>query len=163
VRRRLALIALLGIGVTTLLALDRWSERHALMINASQSLPHWAFFVEAGAFPERGEIVVFDPGKDPLTRAYFGAEPEAFAKIAYGLPGDTVARDGNMVLVNGNPVAALKPYTRKGDPLRAGPVGDVPEGCIFAATPHRDGFDSRYGHIGFVCRDRLVGVGEPIL
>jgi conjugal transfer pilin signal peptidase TrbI len=39
----------------------------------------------------------------------------------------------------------------------------VPDGCVFAATPHKDGFDSRYSHIGFVCRDRLVGTAQPVL
>ena len=53
--------------------------------------------------------------------------------------------------------------TTRGDRLAAGPLGVVPEGCIFAGTPHKDGFDSRYAHIGFVCRDRLVGTGQPIL
>lgn len=160
---RLGGLALVGVTASALFALHHWSERHALMINASESLPHWAFFVEAGRFPTRGEIVVFDPGDDELVRAYFGEAPQAFTKIAYGLPGDEVRRDGRHVLVNGEAIAALKAETRKGDPLAAGPVGIVPEGCVFAATPHRDGFDSRYAHIGFVCADRLVGIAEPIL
>ncbi len=53
--------------------------------------------------------------------------------------------------------------TKKGDALTEGPLGVVPDGCVFAATHHKDGFDSRYSHIGFVCRDRLVGTGVAIL
>lgn len=162
-RGKIAAIAALSIVCSAWLALDEWSKTHAFMINASQSLPNWAFFVENGRFPERGEYVVFHPGKDALTRQYFGENPQPFAKIAYGVPGDSVIRSGDVVLVNGEEVAQLKPLTQRGDPLIAGPVGVVPEGCVFAATDHRDGFDSRYAHIGFVCRDRLVGVGEPIL
>lgn len=146
-----------------LTSLAKWRDTHAFMINATDSLPHWAFFVETGQFPERGEYVVFHPGTDATTVKYFGEKPAAFVKIAYGLPGDRVTRAGNDVLVNGTVVASLKPLTKRGDPLKAGPVGDVPEGCVFAATPHKDGFDSRYAHIGFVCRDRLVGIGQPIL
>lgn len=158
----LAIAALCGV-VTAVSVLDDWSKRHALMINASDSLPNWAFLVTSGRFPERGDFVIFHPGHDPVTTKYFGEEPEAFAKIAFGLPGDLVTREGADVLVNGVTVASLKPLTKRGDPLTQGPLGLVPEGCVFAATPHKDGFDSRYAHIGFVCRDRLVGTGEAIL
>lgn len=158
----LAILALCGL-VTAVKALDDWSETHAFMINATDSLPNWAFLVESGRFPERGDYVIFHPGRDPITTKYFGDEPGAFAKIAFGLPGDVVSREGGNVLINGERIVSLKPFTRRGDPLAAGPVGVVPEGCIFAATRHKDGFDSRYSHIGFVCRDRLVGTGQAIL
>jgi conjugal transfer pilin signal peptidase TrbI len=36
-------------------ALDDWSDRHAFMINSSESLPNWAFFVEKNVLPERGQ------------------------------------------------------------------------------------------------------------
>ena len=151
-------LALLAVG-----SLRAWSESHAFMINASDSLPNWAFVVDGGRFPERGDYVIFHPGNDPLTREYFGEAPSPFAKIAYGLPGDVISREDQRVLVNGEVIATLKPATKRGDRLTAGPLGVVPQGCVFAATPHKDGFDSRYSHIGFVCADRLVGVGEAIL
>ncbi|MGF7154783.1 S26 family signal peptidase [Novosphingobium gossypii] len=143
--------------------LSRWSETHAFLINQSESLPNWAFLVEAGRFPKRGEYVVFNPGRDPLVLKYFGEKPSAFAKVAYGVPGDVVSRSGADVLVNGHKIARLKPVTRKGDPLPPGPLGKIPQGCVYAGSDHEDGFDSRYAAIGFVCRDRLAGVGRPIL
>lgn len=150
----------LGLGLQTL---QSWHDRHAIFINASESLPNWALFVEAGKFPKRRDYVVFTPGRDPLVIKHFGAAPKPFAKIAYGVPGDVVSRDGARVLVNGHEVARLKPRTRQGEILVPGPTGVVPPGCIFAATPHKDGFDSRYAAIGFVCGHQLLGVGEPIL
>lgn len=143
--------------------LKSWREHHGLFINASQSLPNWAFLVELGRFPARGDYVLFDPGRDPLVIRHFGTSPQPFAKIAYGLPGDRITRIGMSVAVNGLPVAPLKPFTRQGEKLIPGPLGLVPPGCVFAASPHRDGFDSRYGAIGFVCRDRLLGTGMAIL
>jgi conjugal transfer pilin signal peptidase TrbI len=133
------------------------------MINESESLPNWAFLVEAGRFPARGDYVIFNPGRDPLVTKYFGEQPSAFAKIAYGVPGDVVSRNGSDVLVNGHKVARLKPRTRRGDPLEAGPIGTIPKGCVFAGTDHKDGFDSRYAAIGFVCGHRIAGVGRAIL
>jgi conjugal transfer pilin signal peptidase TrbI len=161
--QKLAAIAALSALAMGFSALARWSGTHALMINASDSLPNWAFLVESGSFPKRGDYVIFHPGHDWMTAKYFGTNPPPFAKIAVGLPGDVVTRHGADVLVNGQRVASLKPATKRGDPLQKGPLGIVPKGCIFAATPHMDGFDSRYAHIGFVCRDRLVGTGRAIL
>jgi conjugal transfer pilin signal peptidase TrbI len=157
-----AITILLGAGLA-FEGLDDWHDRHAILINASASLPTWALLVETGRFPARGDYVVFDPGRDPLVIRHFGAHPKPFAKIAYGIPGDLVARDGNRVLVNGAEVSRTKPFSRQGEVLFPGPVGRVPQGCIYAGSSHRDGFDSRYAAIGFVCRDRLIGTGEPIL
>lgn len=161
--QKLAVIAVLSSLAMGFGALARWSGAHALMVNASDSLPNWAFLVESGRFPKRGDYVIFHPGHDRVTTKYFGTNPPPFAKIAVGLPGDVVTRRGADVLVNGQQVASLKPVTKRGDALEAGPLGIVPKGCIFAATSHKDGFDSRYAHIGFVCRDRLVGTGRAIL
>ena len=161
--KKLAAIGIVAVAAVGLQGLSRWSSAHALMINESASLPNWAFLVEAGRFPARGDYVVFNPGSDPLVRKYFGERPSAFAKIAFGIPGDVVSRQGNDVLVNGKKVARLKPLTRRGDALAAGPVGIIPRGCVFAGTDHKDGFDSRYAAIGFVCGRRIAGVGRPIL
>lgn len=161
--KRLAAIGILAVATLALQGLSRWSSAHALMINESESLPNWAFLVEAGRFPTRGAYVVFNPGRDPLVRKYFGEHPSPFAKIAYGIPGDVVSRERNDVLVNGQRVSRLKPLTRRGDALAAGPVGIIPRGCVFAGTDHKDGFDSRYAAIGFVCGNRIAGVGRPIL
>jgi len=162
-RERVRSVALLGAIAIAFEALDDWHDHHAILINASESLPTWALLVETGRFPARGDSVVFDPGHDPLVIKHFGARPKPFAKIAYGVPGDLVTHDGVRVLVNGHEVSRLKPRTRQGEILVPGPQGRVPSGCVFAGTPHKDGFDSRYSAIGFVCHDRLIGTGEPIL
>lgn len=161
--KKLAAIGVLAVGALALQSLSHWSSSHALMINESESLPNWAFLVEAGRFPTRGDYVIFNPGRDPLVIKYFGEHPSAFAKIAYGIPGDVVSREGSDVLVNGHKVAHLKPLTRRGDPLKAGPIGTIPKSCVFAGTDHKDGFDSRYAAIGFVCGHRIAGVGRAIL
>jgi len=162
-RERIRSAAVLGLVAIAFEALDDWHDRHAILINASESLPTWALLVETGRFPARGDYVVFDPGHDPLVAKHFGKHPKPFAKIAYGVPGDLVTRDGARVLVNGTEVSRLKPLTRQGEALVPGPIGRVPPGCIYAGTPHKDGFDSRYAAIGFICHDRLIGTGEPVL
>lgn len=161
--RRLFLWGCLIVIICGAVSLSRWSQSHALMINRSESLPYWAFFVEEGAFPQRGDVVVFHPGFDPLVVSHFGEEPEAFTKIALGLPGDIIERQGKSVFINGELVGRTKPLTQSGEKLLVGPTGRIPDDCIYAGTGHKDGFDSRYAHIGLVCRDRIVGTGVPLL
>lgn len=160
--RVMSVLACAGFGLG-LAGIKSWHDHHALLINASQSLPDWAFLVETGRFARRGDYVVFSPGSDPLVLRHFGTPPPVFVKLALGLPGDIVSRRGADVLINGRPIARLKASSRQGERLLPGPLGAVPPGCVFAGSPHKDGLDSRYAAIGFVCQDRLIGTAEAIL
>lgn len=165
-RPRSRLWLLLGVfiaGTIVLSALGEWREGHLFLINTTDSLPNWAFLIQRHRLPGRGDYVFFDPPTSPLLRRHFGAKPRMFGKIVYGMPGDMVSHRGREVLVNGRTVALMKPLTRFGEPLTPGATGPVPQGCYFAATPHKDGFDSRYAEIGFVCARQVIGTGEPIL
>ena len=88
-----------------------------MLINTPESLPNWAFFIDKGRLPERGDFVVFNPPKSALITAHFGKNPAPFAKRALGMPGDMVTREGNRVKVNGETVATLKPLTKRGETL----------------------------------------------
>ena len=163
-RKRLwAALGLFAAGTLVLTALADWRDRHALLINATDSLPNWAFLIERGRAPGRGDIVFFDPPPSALVRRHFGEKPRLFGKRVYGMPGDVVAHVGSDVTVNGRWIARMKPASRFGEPLTPGATGKVPPGCYYAGTPHRDGFDSRYAEIGFVCARQIVGIGEPVL
>jgi conjugal transfer pilin signal peptidase TrbI len=66
--------------------LKDWHDHHAFVINASESLPNWAFLVNLGQFPERGEYVLFDPGHDPLTVRHFGVIPRPSPRSPMAFP-----------------------------------------------------------------------------
>ena len=140
-----------------------WRDRHAFLINATQSLPNWAFLIDRGAVPARGDYVFFDPPHDPLILRHFGRQPAMFGKIAYGVGGDVVTRIDRTYFVNGRKVAIAKTVSHLGEPLALGPVGRIPAGCFFVGSPHRDGLDSRYAAIGWPCGNRIIGTGTPIL
>lgn len=163
VAARLALWAGLGVAALALSALATFASSHALMINASPSLPYWAIWLTRGAAPQRGDIVLFDPPPSPLLAKHFGKAPQPFGKRVAGVPGDMVTRQGRTFFVNGRKVAVAKPASRLGEALALGPTGVVPPGCYFVATGHKDGFDSRYAAIGWICRNRVLGTGRPIL
>lgn len=161
-RRRLTYLAIVA-GLTGLCQLARWSDDHALLINASTSLPNWAFLVDRQRQPSRGDFVFFDPPPSPLLERHFGHDLKPFGKIVFGLGGDRVTRTGRLFKINGHPVALAKTNTLRGEPLALGPTGVIPHGCYFVGTPHPDSFDSRYAAIGWICQHRIVGVGEAIL
>ncbi|TVV74626.1 S26 family signal peptidase [Sphingomonas solaris] len=162
-RRRWSLLACLAVGVPAYASVASWSESHVFLINQSSSLPNWAFLVDRHSVPKRGDHVFFDPPPSMLLKRHFGRDPQPFGKIVYGVAGDRVERRGRLFLINGNPVALAKTKTMRGEKLQAGPTGTIPRGCYFVATPNKDSFDSRYAVIGWICRPRVIGVGEPIL
>jgi len=157
------IFGLLAGGSLLYSAISSWRDDHVFLINTTESLPNWAFIIHRGHIPGRGDYVFFDPPAHPLVKRHFGARPHMFGKIVYGMPGDIVTHRGAYVLINGKAVAHMKPLTRFGEPLTPGATGMVPNGCYFAGTPHKDGFDSRYAEIGFVCAKQIVGTGDPIL
>lgn len=166
-----------ALGAVALLAavqgLDAFAKGHMLLVNRTPSLPNWAYFIERGATPERGQVAFFVAPRNELVRSHFGASPAPFGKLVYGMPGDLVEHRAGRVLIHPGPGAAveaqtvdagaLKPRTSKGEPLIAGPAGRIPPGCYFMGSPHKDGFDSRYAAIGFVCSRQLVGVARRVI
>jgi conjugal transfer pilin signal peptidase TrbI len=163
-RRRIygALILVFG-GFSLFQGISAWKANHAFLINVSPSLPNWAFVLETRAPPARGSLIFFRPPVSAVLVNNFGSKPQLFGKYVYGVAGDSVTRQGRTFFINGRQVAVAKPHSRKGEPLPLGPTGVIPHGCYFAGTPHKDGFDSRYGIIGWICRDRIVGTGTAVL
>ena len=161
--RRLTLWAGLGAAALALTSLSTFAKDHALMINASPSLPYWAIWLDRGALPQRGDIILFDPPSSPLLERHFGKKPKPFGKKVSGMPGDVVTEKDRNFFVNSRKVAVAKRASRFGEPLVLGPTGVVPQGCYFVTTAHKDGFDSRYAAIGWICAKRILGVGRPIL
>tara|TARA_R110001606_G_scaffold233942_1_gene381549 strand:- start:49231 stop:49713 length:483 start_codon:yes stop_codon:yes gene_type:complete len=158
--------ALIGCGAlcaTAVVQLKRFQENHALFVNVSESLPNWAFFIQGGKQARKGDYVFFAPPRSKIFDVHFAGDKSPFGKKVLGVPGDIVTRSDNVVLINGRTVARLKPVTSKGLELTPGPVGIIPDRCIYAGTGHKDGFDSRYAEIGFVCRNQIMGKGTPIL
>lgn len=156
----LGLLIVGGLGVN---AIADWRDTHGLLINSSESLPNWMFVIHKTQAPARGDYVFFVAPADPLVVRHFGSDRHLFGKIVYGMPGETVAHRGAEVVVAGRVVGRMKPLTRTGEPLVPGPTGTIPRDCYYVGTPHKDGLDSRYAAIGFVCAKNIAGTGFPVL
>lgn len=143
--------------------LDAFSKDDALLLNASPSLPNWAFWLDKRAPIERGSLIFFEPPPSALVERHFGPGPQMFGKRALGLPGDLVSHEGMDVFINGQKIATRLSVTRLGVKLTRGPAGAIPENCYYTGTEHPRGLDSRYGAIGFVCAGQILGSGRAIL
>jgi len=161
-RRPLILCGLLALPLAWA-PLDAFSKDHAFLLNASPSLPNWAFWLDKKVPIKRGSLIFFEPPPSELVTKHFGPEPQLFGKHVLGLPGDVVSHQGMDVFINGKKVAARLAVTRLGVPLTRGPQGRIPDHCYYTGTDHPRGFDSRYGAIGFVCAGQIVGSGRAIL
>lgn len=96
--------------------------------------------------PSRGEIIVF---KNPADTS------EQFVKRVIGLPGDKVAIIQGVVYINDLPLE--EDYTLA--PARIGFSSQVvPEGTYFVLGDNRNNSeDSRFGRVGFLPRELIVG------
>ena len=164
--RRIKHIALLSAIAAIPFALQPFEDfrsDHAFLLNASPSLPNWAFWLDKRAPIQRGSLIFFEAKRSKILAAHFGSDPQLFGKYVLGMPGDIVTHKGKDVLINGKLVARTKSETRLGLKLTKGPAGAIPDGCYYAGSAHKDGFDSRYADIGFVCGAQILGSGRAIL
>ena len=161
-KRPVVLTALVALPLA-LASVAAFRDDHALLINASPSLPNWAFWLDRNAPIDRGTLIFFEAPRSELVARHFGESPQLFGKRVLGVPGDNVSHRGPDVFINGRKVATRLLATRLGIVLAPGPEGTIPPGCYYAGSDHPRGLDSRYAAIGFVCRGRIFGSGRAIL
>jgi conjugal transfer pilin signal peptidase TrbI len=156
----LTALVLLPLGWSTV---DAFAKEHAFLINASPSLPNWAFWLDKHAPIARGSLIFFEPPKSKLLDVHFEEGAQLFGKRVLGVPGDIVRHHGREVFINGQKIAERLEETRLGIPLHKGPEGPIPQDCFYTGTDHPRGLDSRYAEIGFICRGQILGSGRAIL
>jgi len=133
--------------------------RYRFGINETTSLPNWAFIVDRNnRRPRRDQLVQFVAPDNPY---YLHGSP--FVKHVWGLPGDRVERRGREYYIGGRDLGFAKPFSQTGRPTSLGPVGVIPPGHYYVGTASKDSLDSRYGEIGWIAADHLIGVAEPVL
>jgi conjugal transfer pilin signal peptidase TrbI len=119
--------------------------------NRTASLPGLLYIVKKYEKPRKGDLVAFFPPANPFYSHTW------FVKQLVGEAGDVVTSDGRDVHVSGRYVATAKETSKGGVPLKPPPTGTIPADHFFACTGHPDGFDSRYGDIGFLHVDSIIG------
>lgn len=131
-----------------------------IKVNITDSLPYGFYIKTDKQIYEAGDIVDFVVPNNEVTRAQFRQlgtledPPHNYLKIVYGVAGDEVVT-GDAVLVGDYALLMME-----GQPtLLIG--GIIPDDFIFAATPHKYSFDSRY--YGLIDTKTITGVYKPLL
>lgn len=135
------------------------------VINIDESLPGVLYEIERGEFPTRDQVAGIRIPENPY---YPTGAP--FLKIIRGMPGDTVtdvvtdstAMEGRQFFINGVSVGQAKQKTKKGNPLTPGPTGVIPADHYFIWTPHPDSYDSRYGEVGWIAAEHMLGTARKV-
>jgi conjugal transfer pilin signal peptidase TrbI len=135
------------------------SERYGFAINLTQSLPNWAFITDRhDKSLQRGDLMEFSPPPTP----YYPANTH-FVKRVAGIAGDKVETRGRRFYVAGQFVGLAKARSKTGQVAALGPVGTIPPGHYFVVGEHVDSLDSRYGLIGWIGAERVIGKAAPVL
>lgn len=137
------------------------AAKHWLWVNLTPSLPYRLVWLEYGAQPQRGELMVFRFSGRPLPEMGYVDGVPFFKRVA-GVAGDRIEVEDRVVRVAGTPVGHAKPHTRRGQPLDPIAPGRVPEGYLFGQADSPDSFDSRYAQAGLVPLERVIGVAHVI-
>jgi len=147
--------------ISTVVLVLYLAAKHWLWVNVTPSLPYRLVWLEYGAQPQRGDLMVFRFSGEPLPgMGYVDGVP--FFKRVAGLPGDRIEVVERVVSVAGVRVGYAKPHTREGQRLDPIAAGVVPEGYLFGQADSDDSFDSRYAQSGLVPMTRVVGVAHVI-
>jgi len=126
--------------------------------NIDQSLPGIFYQIERGELPKRNDVAGIRVPKNP-----YYPEGAPFLKIIRGVPGDVVTCDGRRFFINGVFAGEAKEQTQRGNPLTLGPTGIIPADHYFVWTPHKDSYDSRYGEVGWVAKQNILGTARRVL
>ena len=97
---------------------------------------------------DRERVVYFMVSSVPYLHGMMQREERVIKRVA-GLPGDTVSKDGNSILINGKPRATMGNYPRNKHQLDLSSPVVIPEGYFYALGDN-DGnsLDSRmYGFV----------------
>jgi conjugal transfer pilin signal peptidase TrbI len=134
--------------------------QHGLFVNWSSSLPYSVVWVDYGARPAKGDLVIFRFDKEPFTGERL--QGLRFLKRVAGLPGETVSVQDGHVHVSGHAMGHLKRATRVGESLHVIAPGPIPAGYFYAQSDSADSFDSRYAECGLVRLDQVIGVAHAV-
>lgn len=163
---RAALVALVLLAFPVGLFFSWLSSHWMVALNLTESLDERIFLVERPQSVaeaqeqlqalEVGDRFAFRMGKGVDGSPY---SPDTIAvKEVAGIAGETVEiGDDGALKIDGHLLGFAKEKAKSGRDLEWIEDGVIPEGHVFAWTPHPDSYDSRYADIGLVAVDRFEG------
>jgi conjugal transfer pilin signal peptidase TrbI len=144
-----ALALLLGIAAS-----------HWIGLNFTNSVPERMVWLEHGALPQRGDLIIFRFEVDHGPAAKLNGT--RWLKRVKGVPGDVVTVSGRTVYLNGELIGTAIERTPRGSVMTVIEPGVIPEGHYFIGGSATDSLDSRYREIGTVTRGQLIARAHRI-
>lgn len=137
-------------------SLIAFGSHYKLAFNVTDSLPGKVYLVVKGELPTRNDEPMAFVWRDPQHKTQY-PDGITFLKLAAGMPGDVVERDGKAITVRGWRVTP-KDFSRRGMKLDPNEfAGNIPEGRYFVVGIHPDSLDSRYALVGLVPQADVIG------
>jgi len=133
---------------------------HFLSVNLTPSLPYTLVWIDYGAQPGLGDLMVFRYEGRPFHDEDLSGL--RFFKRVGGVAGDLITVDDREVSVSRRRIGYAKVRTRAGEPLMTIAPGVIPPDHYFAQSDSLDSFDSRYAQCGLVRTDQVLGVAHVI-
>ncbi len=128
-------------------------------LNTTTSLPYHLVLIKKHTTPTtHDQLFAF---KTPDSARYYHGK--TMLKLVGGLPGDEIkikeVSKQSILYVNQTVIGVIKERTLRGDSIApTNQIGIIPKGKIFAYTPHKDSYDSRYQEIGLIDAGSILGV-----
>jgi conjugal transfer pilin signal peptidase TrbI len=146
--------------VYAVLALLGLVQSHYIGLNFTRSTPERVVWLEHGAQPRRGDLMVFrfHAHDGPMATL----DGTRWLKRVRGMPGDVVTVRGSDVFVNDGLIGTALARTSQGQHLLPIEPGRIPQGRYFVAGSSADSLDSRYREVGLVRADQLLARAHPL-
>ena len=155
---KITIVTLLLITVPTAATLFFMKPWFEVVVNRSDSLSGWVYFLDKRRPPRCGDTTAFDMPVDE--RFYRGWR---LIKIISGCPGDTVTVVNRAVFVNGQPIGEAMPTSSNGEhELFVIAPGTIPPGHVYLSSTHPNSFDARYRSFGLRTNEELLGTAYRI-
>ena len=158
-RRRLGLLALIGVMAALLAASMLWKPPVLLVWNASASAPTGLYGLRPKAPVRRGDMVIAwtpGPARELAARRHYLPANVPLVKRVAAAPGDEVCAAAGSVLINRRPVARRQRVDGAGRPMPWwNGCRHLAAGEYFLLMESPGSFDGRY--FGVTRREELVG------
>ena len=136
------------------------AAQHWLYVNWTDSLLYRLVWIEYGAQPTLGDLMVYRFDGRPFHDEDLSGV--RFLKRVGGVVGERIVVDDGFVYVGGRSIGMAKRRTRTGERLNPIAGGIIPAGRYFAQSDSIESVDSRYAQCGLVEARQVIGVAHVV-
>lgn len=127
---------------------------YTIGINLSDSLPQKVFLIQKNASFDKGDYIQLS---HQSSDEKFFKNGVMMVKQIIGSPGDKIEFKEREFFINGEHFGKTKPLSKDGRNLEQNKTKTLDKNEYFVYTPHKDSFDSRYTHMGYISPTQIVG------